>query len=66
MSELKSKKSVQGHDGFEWAGAVARVRRGVRSNRAGRRAALLGMLTAAYGNSSRGGRKTTDRAASER
>ena len=33
MNESKSKKSAPLHDGFEWAGAVARVRRGVRSNR---------------------------------
>lgn len=65
MSEPKSKKNAPTHEGFEWAGAVARVRRGVRSSRAGRRAALLGMLTAAYVNTSRGGRasdrSTTDR-----
>jgi hypothetical protein len=65
MNESKSKKNAPVHDGFEWAGAVARVRRGVRSNRAGRRAALLGMLTAAYANSSRGGR-IGDRSAGER
>ena len=65
MSESKSKKTAPLHDGFEWAGAVARVRRGVRSTRAGRRAALLSMLTAAYVNSSRGGR-ISDRTASER
>jgi len=65
MNESKSKKTAPLHDGFEWAGAVARVRRGTRSNRAGRRSALLGMLTAAYVNSSRGGR-TTDRTAGER
>jgi hypothetical protein len=65
MSESKSKKTAPLHDGFEWAGAVARVRRGVRSNRAGRRTALLSMLTAAYVNSSRGGR-INDRTAGER
>jgi hypothetical protein len=66
MSEAKStKKTAPVHEGFEWAGAVARVRRGVHSSRAGRRAALLGMLTAAYVNSSRGTR-TTDRTGSER
>lgn len=51
--------------GFEWAGAVARVRRGGKSTRAGRRSALLGALTAAYANSSRGPR-STDRAANGR
>ena len=65
MNESKSKKIAPLHDGFEWAGAVARVRRGVRSNRACRRAALLGMLTAAYANSTRGGR-IGDRTAGER
>jgi len=53
------------HAGFEWAGAVARVRRGGKSTRASRRAALLGMLTATYANSSRGGR-IGDRSGSER
>ena len=50
---------------FEWAGAVARVRRGGKSTRAGRRAALLGMLTATYANSTRGGR-IGDRTGAER
>jgi hypothetical protein len=65
MNESNSKKNAPGHDGFEWAGAVARVRRGARSGRAGRRAALLSMLTSAYANSSRGTR-TNDRTGSER
>ena len=65
MNESNTKKNAPVHDGFEWAGAVARVRRGARSGRAGRRAALLNMLTAAYANSSRGVR-TTDRSGSER
>ena len=56
MKEVPSKKLAPLHDGFEWAGAVARVRRGARSARAGRRTALLSMLTAAYVNSSRSGR----------
>ena len=56
MNEPKSKKPAPVHAGFEWAGAVARVRRGGKSTRAGRRAALLGMLTATYANSTRGGR----------
>lgn len=56
MNEPKFKKSAPLHSGFEWAGAVARVRRGGKSSRAGRRAALLGMLTATYANSTRGGR----------
>lgn len=65
MNEPKSKKNAPLHEGFEWAGAVARVRRGARSGRAGRRAALLGMLTAAYANSNRGGR-VSDRTGGER
>ncbi len=65
MNESNSKKNAPVHEGFEWAGAVARVRRGVRSGRAGRRAALLSMLTAAYANSSRGAR-TSDRTGGER
>ena len=65
MSEPKSKKPAPLHEGFEWAGAVARVRRGGRTGRPGRRTALLSMLTAAYANSSRGTR-TTDRTGAER
>lgn len=62
-----SKKSTTVHGGFEWAGAAARVRRGSYSNRAGRRAALLGALTAAYANTSRGGRAAApDRSGSDR
>ncbi|WP_165072332.1 hypothetical protein [Paludisphaera rhizosphaerae] len=65
MSDDNCKKSTTSQTGFEWAGAVARVRRGGKSARAGRRAALLGALTAAYANSSRNGR-TADRTANER
>ena len=65
MSEENCKKSTAATTGFEWAGAVARVRRGAASARAGRRAALLGALTAAYANSSRNGRNA-DRTANER
>jgi hypothetical protein len=65
MNDSKSKKNTPVHDGFVYAGAVARVCRGVRSSRAGRRTALLNMLTAAYVNSSRGGR-TPDRTTGER
>jgi hypothetical protein len=63
MNDPKSKKNTSLHDGFVYAGAVARVRRGARSTRAGRRGALLSMLTSAYVNSSRGGRNsgTSDR-----
>jgi hypothetical protein len=65
MNESKSKKIAPLHAGFEWAGAVARVRRGGRPGRAGRRAALLNMLSAAYVNSSRAGR-IGDRTGGER
>lgn len=58
-------KSTSTQPGFEWAGTVARVRRGGKSPRAGRRAALLGALTAAYANTSRNGR-AADRAANGR
>ena len=60
MSVANSKKTAPVHSGFEWAGAAARIRRGLGSSRAGRRSALLGMLTAAYANSSRGSRPATD------
>jgi hypothetical protein len=46
---------------FEWAGAVARIRRGGGSTRLGRRSALLGALTSVYANSSRGGRPADSR-----
>jgi hypothetical protein len=65
MNESKSKKAATVHAGFEWAGAMARVRRGAVSNRAGRRGALLSMLTAAYVNTSRNGR-INERVASDR
>jgi hypothetical protein len=56
MSVANSKKSGSlQHSGFEYAGAVARIRRSGATSRAGRRSALLSMLTAAYANSSRNG-----------
>jgi hypothetical protein len=54
--DSSSKKTASTQPGFEWAGAVARVRRGGQSGRSARRAALLGALTAAYANTSRNGR----------
>ncbi len=65
MSEDTCKKATSNQVGFEWAGAVARVRRGGTSARAGRRAALLGALTATYANTSRNGR-AADRIANGR
>ncbi len=66
MSEPNSKRTAPVHSGFEWAGTVARIRRGGKSSRAGRRSALLGVLTAAYINSSRGGRSGEPRTGSDR
>jgi hypothetical protein len=56
MSVANSKKGAPLHAGFEWAGAVARIRRGAGSGRSGRRSALLGVLTSVYANSNRGTR----------
>jgi hypothetical protein len=66
MSEPISKRKSPSHMGFEWAGTVARMRRSGKSSRAGRRSVLLGMLTSAYVNSSRGGRSSDSRANSDR
>ena len=66
MSEAKLKRNSAGHTGFEWAGAIARIRRGGKSMRAGRRSALLGVLTSAYVNSSRNSRPVEPRGGSER
>ncbi|MDB5349615.1 MAG: hypothetical protein JWN86_862 [Planctomycetota bacterium] len=59
MSLANSKKNAPLHGGFEWAGVVARVRRGGGSSRSGRRSALLGVLTSVYANSTRGTRPAT-------
>jgi len=66
MSSSNPKKTAPLHSGFEWAGTVARIRRGGKSSRAGRRSALLGVLTAAYANSTRGGRAGETRSGSDR
>ncbi len=66
MSEVNSTRSASSQAGFEWAGTVARIRRGGKSLRAGRRSALLGVLTSAYVNSSRGGRPTETRGGTDR
>jgi hypothetical protein len=55
MSVAKKSKNPLQHSGFEYMGAVARIRRSGGTSRAGRRSALLGLLTAAYANSSRNG-----------
>lgn len=59
MSVSNPKKSAPLHGGYEWAGTVARFHRGAKSSRAGRRSALLGILTSVYANSTRGGRTAT-------
>jgi hypothetical protein len=66
MSATNSKRGTPVHSGFEWAGAVARIRRGGKSLRAGRRSALLSMLTSDYVNSTRGGRAGDPRTGSDR
>jgi hypothetical protein len=66
MSESMSKRSAPVHDGFVWAGTVARMRRSGKSARSGRRSALLGVLTSVYTNSSRGGRSGDNRSSAER
>lgn len=66
MSESNSKRNVPVHSGFEWAGTVARIRRGGKSSRAGRRSALLGVLTSVYVNNARGGRSTDPRTGTDR
>ena len=61
MSVVNTKKKTQPtHDGFEWAGAMARIRRGGVSARSGRRSLLLGALTASYANTARNGRRSAD------
>jgi len=66
MSDSSPSRTTPKHAGFEWAGTVARIRRGGKSSRAGRRSALLGMLTSVYVNSSRGARPTEPRSGSDR
>ena len=66
MSESNSPRNESGVHGFEWAGTAARIRRGGKSIRSGRRSALLSMLTSAYVNSSRGARGADARGTSER
>ena len=61
MSVVNSKKkTAPTHNGFEWAGAMARIRRGGVSARSGRRSLLLGALTASYANSGRAGRRSAE------
>ena len=60
MSLFDSKKPAPLHTPYEWGGTVARLNRGSNSSsRAGRRSALLGILTSVYANSSRGKTSTT-------
>lgn len=62
MSAANSRKSspLQG-TGFEWAGAAARIRRAGGTSRAGRRSALLSVLSSVYANHSRGTRTNETR-----
>jgi hypothetical protein len=61
MSVANSKKKTAStHNGFEWAGAMARIRRGGVSARSGRRSLLLGALTASYANTGRTGRRSAE------
>lgn len=60
MSVAKKAKSPLQHSGFEYLGAVARIRRSGGTSRSGRRSALLGLLTAAYANSSRSGERSAE------
>ena len=66
MSSSTSQRNTPVHSGFEWAGTVARIRRGGKSLRAGRRSALLSMLTSAYGNTSRGGTRSSETRGTDR
>lgn len=66
MSAANSKRPAPTHTGFEWAGTMARIHRGAKTSRAGRRSALLGVLTSVYANSSRGGRPADSRSGSDR
>jgi hypothetical protein len=54
MSASNSKKPAPLHSPYEWGGTVARLHRGSQSARAGRRSALLGIITSVYANSTRG------------
>ena len=60
MSVANSKKAASTHHGIEWAGAMARIRRGGVSARSGRRSLLLNALTASYANTGRTGRRSAD------
>ena len=66
MSVSNLKKPAALHTGFEWAGTVARITRGAHTSRAGRRSALLGVLTSVYTNTSRAGRSSEGRSGSDR
>lgn len=61
MSVSNSKKPASAmHTGFEWGGTVARINRGGKTSRAGRRSALLGVLSSFYANSSSRGTRTAE------
>ena len=54
MNRSNSKKAEPSPLDFQWAGTMARVRRAGGSTRSGRRSALLGIMTSAIANSTRG------------
>ncbi|WZO98143.1 hypothetical protein EP7_005199 [Isosphaeraceae bacterium EP7] len=60
MSASNSRRTAPIHSGFEYAGVVARAHRGTMSSRAGRRSALLGVLTSVYANANRGPRTAAE------
>ena len=60
MSVSNSKKTAPLHSGYEWGGTVARLNRGAKSSRGGRRSALVGLLTSVYANASRGARPSSE------
>ncbi len=66
MSMVNSKKAAVAQAGYDWAGAVARIRRGGVSSRAGRRSVLLGMLTSTYANTTRRDANGDPRSGSDR
>lgn len=62
MASSFSQRNASTHATLEWSGVAARIRRGGKSVRAGRRSALLSVITAAYANASRGSSTTSAQA----
>lgn len=60
MNAAKSNpKNLAPLHAYQFAGTVARLRRGGNATRAGRRSALLGVLSSVYANASRGNAAVT-------